>query len=233
MTLDASGAFPPRTAGGLSGGGSDASRRVGAAYRLYALAYAPLALLNMLTVWRAALGPLVRFYREALEGHPGPVLDVAIGDGSLTAIVRRRLVVDPVLIGLDISEEMLTRAVRRLGRARFWPVRGDARCLPFPPASFDRVCCFGGLHVIPFPDQALASMAGVLRPQGRFFASVLLRPRGWWPRRLAERYVELGLLSTLFEPAALRTVLQQAGLPPVREIRNGRMLLLECQKPAA
>ncbi len=253
-----------------------AVRKVGLAYRFYSLAYAPLALLNMLTVWRASLGQLVRHYARALGGagggghvagdggvgaggggpgeggaaknrlpagsrgwsaiapnpgrvdRPGPVLDVAIGDGALTALTLRVGRVDPEIIGLDISASMLGRARRTLGgNPRFRSVLADARRPPFAGGAFRRVCCYGGLHVMAHPAEALAAMAGVLARGGRFFASILLGPGGRFPAHLARRYVELGFLSSTFAEGGILELVRQAGFRPVEVIRNGRMLLLE------
>ncbi len=216
---------------------------MGLAYRYYAMAYAPLALLNMLTVWRAALGPLVRHYRRALAWPGGgdfahqavaaipggptranadaPMLDVAIGDGALTALALRVGRLQPRLVGLDISPEMLAGAVGHLGEnARFLAVRAYARLLPFSDGAFGRVCCFGSLHVIACPEEAMRQMARVLRSGGRFFASILLRPCGRWRLALARRYVELGLLSTLFKRREVLHALQGAGLVPAAAGRS-------------
>ncbi|NLI77269.1 MAG: class I SAM-dependent methyltransferase [Candidatus Riflebacteria bacterium] len=227
-----------------------AVRKVGLAYRFYALAYAPLALLNMLTVWRAGLGTLVRHYARALGGgegnhggscpcpvlagtpapvsDTGPILDVAIGDGALTALTLRVGRIDPEIVGLDISADMLGRARRTLGgNPRFRSVLADARRLPFAGGTFRRVCCYGGLHVMAHPEEALAAMAAVLAPGGRFFASILLRPGGRFPAHLARRYVELGFLSSTFDEEEILELVRQAGLQPLEVVHNGRMLLLE------
>ncbi len=65
--------------------------QVALAYGLYAHAYAPLALLNMIAVWRASLGRLVEHYARALDHGHHETLDIAIGDGALTATALRRL----------------------------------------------------------------------------------------------------------------------------------------------
>ncbi len=54
---------------------------------------------------------------------------------------------------------------------------GDARCLPFPDASFDRVIAAEVLEHIPEDRRAMAELARVLRPGGTMAVTV---PR-WWP----------------------------------------------------
>jgi ubiquinone/menaquinone biosynthesis C-methylase UbiE len=78
--------------------------------------------------------------------------------------------------GVDISDEMLAHARRReaeepLGIAY---VRGDAQDLaPFPDASFDAVVCHMALMDIPRLRPAIASVARVLGPGGRFVFSIV------------------------------------------------------------
>jgi SAM-dependent methyltransferase len=46
-------------------------------------------------------------------------------------------------------------------------LRGDATQLPFPPGTFDAVCCFAALHLFADPFAGLDEMRRVLRPGGR------------------------------------------------------------------
>jgi demethylmenaquinone methyltransferase/2-methoxy-6-polyprenyl-1,4-benzoquinol methylase len=62
---------------------------------------------------------------------PARTLDVACGTGFLTRHLAGEVT------GLDQSERMLEIARERAPAARF--VQGDARALPFPESSFDRV----------------------------------------------------------------------------------------------
>ena len=205
--------------------------RVDWAYRLYSLAYAPLALLNMLAVWRAGLGLLVGHYASAFRQAQGPILDVAIGDGALTALALHRSRAAISLIGLDLSPEMLAQAETRLRtRAGFYSILADACAIPLASDSYETICCFGGLHVIAHPAKAIHEMVRVLRPGGHFFASILLQPRGKVSQHLAKRYVELGFLSTSFSKTQALSLLTEAGLTIERSILNGRMLLVTARK---
>lgn len=216
--------------------------RVGLAYRFYALAYAPLALLNMLTVWRASLGPLIRHYAAALDddtqGPPAksfvqdlaaPILDIAVGDGALTLLALKRLgrpVFAPHLC-LDIADDMLVTAERNLaGIPGLRTVRADAGALPFADGSCSRVCCYGGLHVIAHPGKAAREMRRVLRHGGLFSASILLTPPGPISGHLARRYVDLGFLSTNFTWRSALGLLEGAGFTDLCPQANGRMMLV-------
>lgn len=59
---------------------------------------------------------------------------------------------------------MLTRAVLDNSTPRTCYVRGDARALPFADATFDAVCCFGALYLMPEPFRVAHEMVRVLRP---------------------------------------------------------------------
>ncbi|MGE4425597.1 MAG: class I SAM-dependent methyltransferase [Solirubrobacteraceae bacterium] len=94
------------------------------------------------------------------------VLDVACGPGNTT----RRLhdaVGDGLVVGLDYSATMLTRAVRDTSSDAVAYVRADAHRLPFADGSFDAVACYGALYLVERPDEVIAQMARVLRPGGR------------------------------------------------------------------
>ena len=63
----------------------------------------------------------VKFYMEILkrEGYePRTVVDLACGTGSVTAILARKGL---QVIGVDMSEEMLTVASQKVGEAGFTP----------------------------------------------------------------------------------------------------------------
>ncbi len=205
--------------------------RVNLAYRFYSIAYAPLALLNMLAVWKASLGLLTSHYRRSLGQATHPVLDVAIGDGALTRLATRTLAMPHPLVGLDISKDMLSQADENLKNLpQFISMCADACALPFPDAEFQTVCCYGGLHVIAHPERAMAEMARVLGRGGTFAASILLIPHGRVSDYLSRRYVELGFLSTRFTRPAAEALVINSGLHLVESQLNGRMLLLTARQ---
>lgn len=95
------------------------------------------------------------------------LLDVACGPGNFTAPLAAELPEGGLAVGFDISEPMLTRAVRDNSGARTCYVRGDARTLPFADETFDAVCCFGALYLMPEPFGVAREMVRVLAPGGR------------------------------------------------------------------
>jgi SAM-dependent methyltransferase len=131
---------------------------------------------------------------------PGDVvLDVACGHGNFTVELARRVGPTGLVVGLDISAAMLARAARRVRRAgldQVLLVRGDALALPFADGAFTKVNCAGGLHQMPDLERALAEMARVTVPGGRFAGSTFAQAgatrrwgRAWAARRLALHFV--------------------------------------------
>lgn len=92
------------------------------------------------------------------------VLDIACGPGNFTRYLSNALDGDGFAIGLDYSAPMLARAVTDNGGPRVGYLRGDARTLPFADGTFDAVCCFGALYLIPDPIAATREMIRVLTP---------------------------------------------------------------------
>ena len=113
-----------------------------------------------------------RIARLLLGLSPGDgVLDVACGTGNFTRDFAKTVGTDGLVVGIDVSETMLARAVvdttetRLLDQTAF--IRGDAVELPFVDSSFDGVCCFAALHLFADPMRALDRMTDVLTPGGR------------------------------------------------------------------
>ena len=95
------------------------------------------------------------------------LLDVACGPGNFTGELAQQLPGGGLAVGLDISEPMLTRAVLDNSGPRTCYVRGDAGTLPFGDETFDAVCCFGALYLMPEPFGVAREMVRVLTPGGR------------------------------------------------------------------
>jgi SAM-dependent methyltransferase len=104
------------------------------------------------------------------------VLDVACGAAhvpeQLAPHVRQ-------VVGLDLTRALLDVGADRLRRAGITNAllqEGNANELPFVDASFDLVVCRGSLHHFPRPEQPVAEMARVCRPQGRVVVSDMVAP---------------------------------------------------------
>lgn len=96
----------------------------------------------------------------------GTALDVGSGPGSITASLARAAGPDGLALGVDISEPMLTRAVRAESGPQVGFIRADAQRLPLRDNTVDAVVLIAVLQLVPDPAAALAEMARVLRPGG-------------------------------------------------------------------
>lgn len=109
------------------------------------------------------------------------VLDVGCGTGTLTLALKAACPGADVT-GLDIDPDALAIAGDKASRAGLAVRldRGPATALPYPAATFDRVCTSLLLHHLP-TDQKLATLreAGrVLKPHGLLLVADWGRPRG-------------------------------------------------------
>lgn len=100
-------------------------------------------------------------------------LEIGCGRGVGAEIALRTFHVGE-LVATDIDADMLRLARARLGdRAEVREASADA--LPFPDASFDVVFDFGIVHHVPRWRDAVAEVARVLRPGGRFYFEEVTR----------------------------------------------------------
>src|SRR5581483_6476425 len=130
----------------------------------------------------------------ASERVGGRILEVGVGTGiSLPYYSNSSRV-----FGVDLSEEMLQKARRRVVERHLRNVERlavmDAERLDFPDASFDVVVAQYVVNTVPNPEAALDEFARVLKPGGEI---VLLNRVGAdaGPRRVLEH---------LFQPVANR-----------------------------
>jgi SAM-dependent methyltransferase len=102
------------------------------------------------------------------------ILDLPVGGG----VTLQRL--DPYkkvrYVAADISDDQLAaarRVAQHNGLTEIEYVRADVVDLPFDAGEFDLVVTFAGLHCMPDPGAAIASMARVLRSGGSLVGSCL------------------------------------------------------------
>lgn len=105
------------------------------------------------------------------------VLDLATGTGDLAIGLLGRVGPTGQVVGLDFSPGMLAIARERHAGANVTWREGDMLALPFEDASFDVVTVGFGLRNVTDLDQALAEIARVLKPGGRFGSLEMARPR--------------------------------------------------------
>jgi ubiquinone/menaquinone biosynthesis C-methylase UbiE len=147
------------------------------------------------------------------------VLDVACGTGPFTRDFARAVGPDGLVVGIDVSETMLTRAVadtRDAGLEQVAFVRGDASELPFVDRSFDAVCCFAALHLFSDPLGALDRMTAVLDDGGRIAIFTSARGRTA-PMRTFESLVQARSGMRMFEQGDIVTALEDRGYVEIRQ----------------
>jgi ubiquinone/menaquinone biosynthesis C-methylase UbiE len=186
--------------------------------------------------WRPALGRVAkgafgpgmneekRIARLLLALSPGDgVLDVGCGTGNFTRDFAKSVGPDGLVVGLDVSQTMLARAVRDTADAGYDQVayvRGDAADAPFLNASFDGVCCFAALNLFADPYAALDSFTRVLTPGGRLAIFTSVRGRSV-PLRTFERVIQAQSGMNMFERDELVNALVERGFTNVRQRLTG------------
>jgi len=112
-------------------------------------------------------GPAFRGARRdslaALPREPrGTVLINGVGSGLDFQFLPRA----HRYVGLDLTQAMLSRSVRRASGHEFSAVLGNSLALPFRDACFDHAVLHLILAVVPDAGRALAETARVVRPGG-------------------------------------------------------------------
>jgi ubiquinone/menaquinone biosynthesis C-methylase UbiE len=123
-------------------------------------------------LWQRQLAPAQNALLETAALAPGErVIDVACGTGIVSAAAAHGVGANGRVLGIDIAEQMVITARRRLPQAQF--LRCDGEALDgIADAGFDVALCALGLMYMPEPVRALREMARVLRPGGRVALAV-------------------------------------------------------------
>jgi ubiquinone/menaquinone biosynthesis C-methylase UbiE len=95
------------------------------------------------------------------------VLELAAGPGILSSKIAEAC---GSLIVTDFSEEMLTRAEKRVPRTNVTFAAADATAFQYNDESFDAVVIAKALHIMPQPEKAAAEMKRVLKDGGLLIA---------------------------------------------------------------
>ena len=119
-------------------------------------------------------GQYGRLHRLAVDrlfaGEGDRVLDVGCGPGVNFDALAGAMAHDGRVVGVDASAGMVRRARDEAAASDGGcsVVRGDAASLPFPDGSFDRAFSTLAVSAVPDAGSAVAEVARVLRPGGRF-----------------------------------------------------------------
>jgi SAM-dependent methyltransferase len=154
------------------------------------------------------------------------VLDIGCGTGETARLAARKAVRGRV-VGIDISEPMLTQArlrAREDGLSNVTFERGDAQVYAFADGEFDVAVSRGGVMFFADLVAAFANIARALRRGGRlaFLGPQPPRPDGDYARATAALTPWLRMPSpaakgmmSLVEPSRIRQVLDEAGFVDV------------------
>jgi ubiquinone/menaquinone biosynthesis C-methylase UbiE/uncharacterized protein YbaR (Trm112 family) len=104
----------------------------------------------------------------AAEIDPGcTVLNVCTGTSEVAVAALPIIGTTGILVGADISPEMVRSARKRVNHSQFWPVVTDGQALAFRDDCFDAIICQLGLQFFPDPARGLSEFRRVLRPGGK------------------------------------------------------------------
>jgi ubiquinone/menaquinone biosynthesis C-methylase UbiE len=125
---------------------------------------------------------------------PELLLDVGTGEGQIARLATRLGVA--TVVGVDPTDAQVTAAAQRANGPAY--ARAEAARLPFPAAAFDACLACLVFEHISAVDEAIAEVARVLRPGGRFLFflnhPLLQTPNSGWidDRILEEQYWRIG-----------------------------------------
>ncbi|MGW4635187.1 class I SAM-dependent methyltransferase [Nocardia sp. NPDC004415] len=164
-----------------------------------------------------------------IDGTAHKVLDLACGPGNFTRHLSEHLTGDGYVTGLDYSEPMLAKAAVDNAGPRVGYVRGDARTLPFADGTFDAVCCFGALYLIPDPIAATREMIRVLAPGGRIAITTSFREDNLFGTATTLAASVGGL--RLFDRQTFPRLFAESGLTEIDQHVHRFMQYVEATKP--
>lgn len=103
------------------------------------------------------------------------VLELACGTGQLSFPLSSRV---RLWEATDFSPNMIREAKKHTASRRLHFSVQDATRLPYGSETFDAVVISNALHIMPYPEQALAEIRRVLKPDGLLFAPTFVHGEG-------------------------------------------------------
>lgn len=150
--------------------------------------------------------------------RPGmSVLDLATGTGAAALLAAQQVGPTGSVLGIDLSEGMLTEARRKAaaaGLANITFLQADAERTTFPPESFDLLLCASALIMMQDIPAALRLWSHWLKPGGSIAFEMPAKPFGvaqWIAEAAAPHGILLPYDTAADTPAKCRALLEQAG----------------------
>lgn len=173
---------------------------------------------------------LIRTRKFDLRGMKS-ILDVGSGAGQIAGHLIEFSDPEAQITCIDLSQQMLCRARRRLKSDRPAYIAADLSALPFADHSFDGVTCGYVLEHLPDPALGLSELARVMRRGGRM---LLLATEdnfaGAWTSRIwCCRTYNRQELMTLCESLGLRWK-QELWFTPVHRAMRAGGICVEIEK---
>lgn len=185
--------------------------------------------------------PIGRYRRltiKALAPVPGDtVVEIGCGTGMNFPLLQAEVGPSGRIIGVDISEEMLKRAARRVREAG-WNnvelVHASAADYRFPD-KVDGIIATGVLTYEPDYDTVIARGARVLAPGRRWAVFDCKMPRGWF-RHLVPLLVWIfrpfGISKALFDRTPWQSIRRHLRNPMIEEFHFGLIFTASGEAPA-
>jgi len=103
------------------------------------------------------------------------VLELACGSGQLSFRLASKV---NRWEATDFSENMIAEAKKKQGPKELSFSVQDATALPYANESFDAVVIANALHIMPYPEKAMAEIRRVLKKDGILFAPTFIHGEG-------------------------------------------------------
>lgn len=154
------------------------------------------------------------------------VLDLAAGTGRYARLLAEQYQPDMV-IAVDISAPMIRQGIRLCEAKGFnnvLYVRADAQMLPLRSAEFDRVNCFGALHLLPDPAGAVRELGRVAKPGATFSCLTACEYSQGWKVQAQGVFSRIATFR-FFSEKELKAYLNQANWGEISSVRKEMLLM--------
>ncbi|GAA1721567.1 methyltransferase domain-containing protein [Fodinicola feengrottensis] len=177
-----------------------------------------------------AIAPDTRRVPERLDLEWGAtVLDLGCGPANITVGLARAVGERGLVIGLDVSEKMLARAIARTSESNVGYVRADAERLPLRAETVDALCCSVVLQLVEDLDAVFDHIDRVLRPGGR--VALAATAAGYGLSRQIAPYVGNFAGAHMFEPEEMPTLLADRGFTNIKTRTYAMLQFVDARKP--